>query len=194
MVQYEEINENVATSSRVRRLIWPRSASYVRVPVSARDHDGRQIREANSRLSSSSRSHRHHHGSARLPPGCRDVRARSNKCYQLCLRSALNRAKDAVPRGGNCPEAIQPPHSSADRATSHEPSTSARVCRANANSRSVRDLYIGIVELSSLPRPAITGERELVFSLETRERGLRRYHHRANRYFRQVPRGGKREL
>ncbi|KYM92147.1 hypothetical protein ALC53_01210 [Atta colombica] len=52
---------------------------------------------------------------------------RSNKCYQRrCLRPAPktsqpSRVNDVRPRGGNCPEAMQPPHSSADRATSDPP-------------------------------------------------------------------------
>lgn len=54
---------------------------------------------------------------------CRDLR--SNKCYQhAAFAPPPNEPaeKRCQPRGGNCPEAIQPPHSSADRATSiHEP-------------------------------------------------------------------------
>ncbi|KYN35536.1 hypothetical protein ALC56_10093 [Trachymyrmex septentrionalis] len=47
--------------------------------------------------------------------------SRSNKCYQRrCLRPAP-KTSDVRPRGGNCPEAMQPPHSSADRATSDPP-------------------------------------------------------------------------
>ncbi|KYQ51123.1 hypothetical protein ALC60_09770 [Trachymyrmex zeteki] len=43
-----------------------------------------------------------------------------------CLRPAPktsqpSRVNDVRPRGGNCPEAMQPPHSSADRATSDPP-------------------------------------------------------------------------
>lgn len=52
-------------------------------------------------------------------------RLRSNKCYQhAAFAPPLNEPaeKRCQPRGGNCPEAMQPPHSSADRATSiHEP-------------------------------------------------------------------------
>lgn len=109
--------------------------------------------------------------------------SRSNKCYQLCLRSAPNRAKVVVPRGGNCPEAIQPPHSSADRATSHGPSTSARVCRAHANSRSVR------VPSWNTSLDLTTNVNCGWYFRWKRERGLTS-RDTTLRYFRLVPRGG----
>lgn len=63
-------------------------------------------------------------------PGCSTRRTcaetlRSNKCYQHAAFAPPSNEpaeKRCQPRGGNCPEAMQPPHSSADRATSiHEP-------------------------------------------------------------------------
>lgn len=51
--------------------------------------------------------------------------SRSNKCYQRAAFAPppkrASRVNDVRPRGGNCPEAMQPPHSSADRATSDPP-------------------------------------------------------------------------
>lgn len=151
-------------TSWVRRLIWPRSpsASYVSVPESARDH-------AKRTHASPPRPRFHRHRQLGPSPTRLSGRgARGNKCYQLCLCSALDRAKDVVPRGGNCPEAIQPPHTSADReqrATNLRPRR--EFCRASSNYRSVRAR--SIFELSDRNSPtALYRELWMVFLLKTR--------------------------
>ena len=56
------------------------------------------------------------------------ARSRSNKCWQLfgpSLRPQLAVAVGAI--GGKCPEAIQPPHSSVDRASNWKSSSRARL-------------------------------------------------------------------
>ncbi|TGZ48035.1 hypothetical protein DBV15_05744 [Temnothorax longispinosus] len=131
------------------------AALFGRVPRrgddEAGEHDGREIRRASASCALSlypGHFHRRRRCRRRrhLPPGARDRRWDFTEQQVLparCLRPAPktsqpSRVSDVRPRGGNCPEAMQPPHSSADRATSDPPKPresfdSARVNASNAS-------------------------------------------------------------
>lgn len=122
-VQYEEAKSVVESLSRGGTALFGRGPRRLQSLTTTARYAER-MRRASLLISLPSLPHRSRRSPSRCTRRtCRDFR--SNKCYQhAAFAPPPNEPaeKRCQPRGGNCPEAMQPPHSSADRATSiHEP-------------------------------------------------------------------------